>query len=92
MVSVAEPAQWFHVADVVFDDISVGVPGDETFVFERPWWHSEAACRGQMSRGRSLWYSNDLLDIAAARAVCAGCTVQVLCCDAGENERWGVWG
>ncbi|MGH9154863.1 MAG: WhiB family transcriptional regulator [Acidimicrobiales bacterium] len=53
-----------------------------------------AACRGGDGPMLDLFFSEQLDDIARARAVCTGCVVQEPCL-AGALERrepWGVWG
>lgn len=51
-------------------------------------WRLEAACRG---RDTSLWFSRNVRDQAAAKAVCARCPVVAECGDAGRSEQ-GIWG
>jgi len=59
----------------------------ERLATARPAWQQDAACRGH---GEISWFS--AADVKAARAVCAGCPVQVACRDYGRSQAAGVWG
>ena len=41
-----------------------------------------------------LFFSEDLLDIARAKAICSNCAVRAECLDEAleRHEPWGVWG
>lgn len=60
-----------------------------------PWpgeeWRADAACAGADT---SLWYSYELVLVAAAQAVCAGCPVRSDCLTDAVNreEEHGMWG
>jgi len=61
---------------------------------ERPaGWERHAACR-EAGVPTSLFFSEDLGDIAAAKRICAGCPVLGRCLEEAleRNEPWGVWG
>ena len=59
----------------------------------RPAWYVDAACRGT---DPDLWFPPRGGDTAAAKAVCAGCSVKVECLDfalgRSPAEKWGIWG
>lgn len=65
-------------------------------LFARPEWHARAACRGQMTDGRSDWFPTigyaRKAEAARAREMCAGCPVRAECATAGRGERYGIWG
>ena len=57
-------------------------------------WQDRARCRDGNGTLTHLFFSEDLIDIARAKAICSKCTVSVPCL-AGAVERaepWGVWG
>ena len=54
----------------------------------RPSWHDRAACRGS----EVDFFSERAADVAAARAVCRGCSVAPQCAAYGRDERYGTWG
>ncbi len=57
----------------------------------RPAWHAHAACRGL---GTRTFFPRRGNSLAAAKRVCAGCTVRDLCLEAaveGSIEH-GIWG
>ncbi len=57
-------------------------------------WRVDARCRDDAGTLTDLFFSEDLADIARAKAFCAGCVVRSECL-AGALERrepWGVWG
>lgn len=51
-------------------------------------WRDDAACKGRTH----LFYPERGLTAHAAKAICAGCPVQVECRAAGAREPFGVWG
>ena len=56
-------------------------------------WNA-ARCRDGNGTLTHLFFSDELIDIARAKAICAKCTERVACL-AGAVERaepWGVWG
>lgn len=57
-------------------------------------WLAQAACHTGNSGITALFFSEELADIAAARAICAGCPVATPCLEAAlaRREPWGVWG
>jgi len=57
------------------------------------WW-AQARCNDQAGTLVALFFSEDLLDIARAKAICSKCQVRTNClADALErHEPWGVWG
>ncbi|MCX7619972.1 MAG: WhiB family transcriptional regulator [Acidimicrobiales bacterium] len=57
------------------------------------WW-DQAACRDGRGGLTKVFFSEELQDIAQAKAICARCPV-IEPCLAGaiaRRERWGVWG
>ena len=55
----------------------------------RPAWHALAACRGV---GPETFYIDKGGDYRPAYDLCANCPVTAECADAGQRERFGVWG
>lgn len=51
---------------------------------------ARAACRGH---GHDLFFSDEALDVLAAKAICAACPVQAECLQkALDNDEHGIWG
>jgi WhiB family redox-sensing transcriptional regulator len=65
----------------------------EDWLAEEP-WRQEARCRDASAALTPLFFSEQLDDIARAKAFCAGCAVREECLDAAlsRHEPWGVWG
>lgn len=61
------------------------------YLFDRPDWFDQAACRG---KPLYLWFPDDKTPISkAAKQICDSCPVKQECLDYGvENEFYGVWG
>ncbi|MCL2394184.1 MAG: WhiB family transcriptional regulator [Acidimicrobiaceae bacterium] len=59
---------------------------------QRDW--DDARCRDTAGPGSSLWFSEQIPDIAAAKAICRTCSLMVECLDGAitRHEPWGVWG
>lgn len=57
-----------------------------------PW--AEARCRGASAEMVSLFFSEELHDIAEAKAVCGQCPLRAPCLAGAlaRAEPWGVWG
>ncbi len=57
-------------------------------------WHAEARCNDGAGTMTSLFFSEELQDIAQAKVICAHCPVIVECLEAAVERRepWGVWG
>lgn len=57
-------------------------------------WSSRAACNDGQGTLAALFFSDELQDIAAAKAVCATCPVREPCLEGAlaRREPWGVWG
>ncbi len=55
---------------------------------------SQARCAGGSAAVVATFFSEQLHDIAAAKAICAECSVQVACLRGAleRQEPWGVWG
>src|SRR5262245_27566696 len=55
---------------------------------------AEARCRDGSGTLAHLFFSDELLDIARAKAICARCTLRAECLDGAleRAEPWGVWG
>ena len=68
---------------------------EETEAIREPVWQDLALCNdGSGGSMTGLFFSEQLDDIAAAKAFCQGCPVKDSCL-AGALERrepWGVWG
>lgn len=54
-------------------------------------WLEQAACR---DANPDLFFSEQLDEIAQAKAACAGCDVRAQCLDSAlrRREPWGIWG
>ena len=65
----------------------------EDWLAEEP-WRQEARCRDTAASLTPLFFSEQLDDIARAKAFCAGCPVRRPCLAAAvaRREPWGVWG
>lgn len=59
---------------------------------DAPWEHL-ASCR-DVAVPAEIYFSEDPLDIAAAKRTCAGCPVLAECFEGAldRKEPWGVWG
>ena len=57
-------------------------------------WRSEGRCVDGAATMTGLFFSEDLHDIARAKAICAKCTVTEQCLERALrlHEPWGVWG
>ena len=55
---------------------------------------AKGRCRDGHGTLTHLFFSEDLYDIARAKAICAKCPVSALCLDTAltRQEPWGVWG
>jgi hypothetical protein len=73
------------VADELYDAIA-----DLTNIRNQP-WRQHAACRGV---GPSLFYTeqHDMATARTTHTICQTCPVRVECGQAGETERYGIWG
>jgi len=67
--------------------IEIGIAEEEA-------WRAEALCRDGSASLVELFFSEQLDDIARAKAFCRGCEVRVECLEAALDRRepWGVWG
>jgi WhiB family redox-sensing transcriptional regulator len=54
----------------------------------------QASCRDGTTGMVELFFSEQLDDIARAKAICAGCPLAVPCLEGALDRRepWGVWG
>lgn len=59
---------------------------------QREW--NDARCRDTAGPGSSLWFSEQIPDIAAAKAICRTCSLMRGCLEGAvaRREPWGVWG
>jgi WhiB family redox-sensing transcriptional regulator len=57
-----------------------------------PW--ADARCRDGTGSLTDLFFSDQIPDIARAKAICAGCTLTEACLEGAieRREPWGVWG
>jgi WhiB family redox-sensing transcriptional regulator len=62
--------------------------------FEDEEWREEARCADGSASLTTLFFSEQLDDMARAKAFCRGCIVREECLDAAIDRRepWGVWG
>ena len=76
------PALSAAVADDTFEASFATVPD------------SAAACNDGTGTLTSLFFSEDLLDIARAKHLCSTCPLQDTCLEGAleRKEPWGVWG
>jgi WhiB family redox-sensing transcriptional regulator len=68
---------------------------DELYDINKPsgeW--DDAQCRGTDGASTSLWFSEQIADIAAAKGICATCSLVEPCLSGAlaRREPWGVWG
>ena len=56
-------------------------------------WQAEARC-AETGDGNDIFFSEELQDIAQAKAICATCAVIAPCLGGAieRREPWGVWG
>ena len=61
---------------------------------ERPGWWASAVCNDGDATMTALFFSEELVDIIAAKAICDGCAVREQCLRGAleRGEPWGVWG
>lgn len=59
-----------------------------------PAWFDKARCADGVGTFAGLFFSEDLGDIARAKAICANCPVAEPCLATAliRREPWGVWG
>ena len=57
-------------------------------------WRQDARCRDESASLVALFFSEQLDDIARAKAFCRVCPVRQECLEAAQARRepWGVWG
>ena len=68
---------------------------EETETIQEPVWQDLALCNdGSGGSMTELFFSEQLDDIAAAKAFCTECPVREDCLDSAllRREPWGVWG
>ena len=67
---------------------------EETEIIREPVWQDLARCNDGSGSMTELFFSEQLDDIAAAKAFCLECPVREDCLDAAMTRRepWGVWG
>ena len=68
---------------------------EETETIQEPVWQDLALCNdGSGGSMTELFFSEQLDDIAAAKAFCGECPVKENCLDSAlaRREPWGVWG
>ncbi len=72
-------------------DITTGLGGLSTT--DDSWW-TAARCNDSHGTLSHLFFSEDLYDIARAKAICAKCPVSDQCLSEAleRHEPWGVWG
>jgi WhiB family redox-sensing transcriptional regulator len=66
----------------------------ETEQVREPDWQDLALCNDGTGSMTELFFSEQLDDIAAAKAFCQACDVKAQCLDGAilRREPWGVWG
>ena len=60
---------------------------------KQDWW-ADAVCNDGAGTFVTLFFSEELQDIAAAKAICRTCPVIEACLEGAlaRREPWGVWG
>jgi WhiB family redox-sensing transcriptional regulator len=68
-------------------------PDDEAII-QTPDLRGMAACNDGTGDWTSIFFSEDLYDIARAKHLCGTCPVKERCLDGAieRREPWGVWG
>ena len=61
--------------------------------FSPEWW-DEAKCRDGEGSLTTMFFSEELQDIAHAKTICSECPVMLTCLEGAiaRREPWGVWG
>ncbi|MEZ5216122.1 MAG: WhiB family transcriptional regulator [Ilumatobacteraceae bacterium] len=72
--------------DIEYDEIELLEPTE-------PKW-ADARCRDGYGTLTHLFFSDDVITIARAKAICAKCTLRAACIEGAleREEPWGVWG
>ena len=67
---------------------------EETEIIQAPQWQDLALCNDGSGSMTELFFSEQLDDIAAAKAFCLECPVKETCLERAQERRepWGVWG
>lgn len=75
------------VADGVINGLAVMLATDDE-------WRVEARCRDLAATMTGLFFSEDRVDMARAKAMCRRCVVSEQCLAAAlaRKEPWGIWG
>ncbi|MGH9245524.1 MAG: WhiB family transcriptional regulator [Acidimicrobiales bacterium] len=75
-------------------DYEISPVDDEVDLAPAADWQVEARCNDGAGTLTALFFSEELQDIARAKAVCARCPVIAECLEAAivRREPWGVWG
>jgi WhiB family redox-sensing transcriptional regulator len=57
-------------------------------------WHVLARCATDLGVANGVFFSEELQDIAKAKAICADCPAVAPCLEGAieRREPWGVWG
>lgn len=65
-----------------------------TETVREPDWQALARCNNGTGSMLDIFFSEQLDDIAAAKAFCLGCDVRAECLEGARARRepWGVWG
>jgi len=67
---------------------------DDDEIIQEPDWQELARCNDGTGSMTELFFSEQLDDIAAAKAFCLECPVRETCLEGAQERRepWGVWG
>ena len=76
-------SEWGDPAEVYADR-------EEASRLFHPEWHQQAACRGQMTGGHSLWFGTAAERVQARKICNTVCPVKAEC-DAASAGQHGVW-
>jgi WhiB family redox-sensing transcriptional regulator len=68
-------------------------PEPELLATEDSWW-AHARCNDGSGRFATMFFSEELQDIARAKHICATCPAMIPCLEGAleRREPWGVWG
>jgi WhiB family redox-sensing transcriptional regulator len=80
------------IAKQIIEELSGYQEAEAEFEADVDW--SRARCRDGAATMLGLFFSEQLDDIARAKAICALCPIQEVCLQGAieRREPWGVWG
>ncbi len=80
--------------NILISTTMIDATGDVSFVEAGPTAKASARCGDGHGTLTPLFFSDELVDIARAKAICARCTLRGPCLTGAVErvEPWGVWG